>query len=94
MWRCGGTPAPKHQSCAWANLDTKIAFAKRIWGWVVDEFMKDHKAETGLGFRLRPEVDLTRAEAKTRARCVWLLDCWPVNTSEVNTKLVTQHVNK
>ena len=63
--------SPNH----WANLDTKIAFAKRIWGWVVDEFTKDHKAETG--------VDLTRAEAETRARCVWLLDCWPVNTSEV-----------
>ena len=61
-----------------ANLDTKIAFAKRIWGWVVDEYMKDHKAETG--------VDLTRAQAEARARCAWLLDCWPVNTSEVNTK--------
>jgi hypothetical protein len=62
--------SPNH----WANLETKIAFGKRIWDWVVDEHIRDHKEETG--------KDLTRAEGEAISKCVWLLDCWPVNTSK------------
>jgi hypothetical protein len=36
--------SPNH----WVNFDSKISFCRRIWGWVVDEHMKDHKADTGV----------------------------------------------
>ena len=42
------------------GLGTKISFGRRIWRWVVNEHMKDHKAATGL----------TRAEAEAIATCV------------------------
>ena len=51
----------------WANLQTKLELANRIWKWVVDEHIKD-AAEEGR------EID--RKEAEATAECVWLLDCW------------------
>jgi hypothetical protein len=55
----------------WANMDTKLAFGKRIWDWVVAEHIRDAKEERN--------QDLTWEEAEKTAECVWLLDCWPVN---------------
>ena len=55
--------SPNH----WANLTTKIEFAKFMWNWVVEEHMKDAEKEGR---------ELSREEAEATARCVWLLDCW------------------
>jgi hypothetical protein len=51
----------------WANLTTKIEFAKFIWNCVVEEHMKDAEKEG---------KELSREQAEATARCVWLLDCW------------------
>ena len=55
--------SPNH----WANLTTKIEFAKFIWNWVVEEHMKDSEKEG---------KELSREQAEATARCVWILDCW------------------
>ena len=56
----------------WVSLDTSIDLAKRIWRWVVQEYMKDARSKG---------ESITRQQAEARAVCVWLLDCWPVNIS-------------
>ncbi len=49
--------SPNH----WANLTTKIDFAKFIWNWVVEEHMKDAEKEG---------KELSREQAEAAARCV------------------------
>ncbi len=55
--------SPNH----WANLTTKIDFAKFVWNWVVEENMKDAEQEG---------KELSHEHTETTDRCVWLLDCW------------------
>jgi len=56
----------------WASLETSINLAQRIWRWVVEEYMKDARVKG---------ASISRQQAEASTECVWLLDCWPVNTS-------------
>jgi len=68
LWHFHFSYTPNH----WASLETSINPAKCIWQWVVEDNTKDAQAK-GESF--------TRQQAKASPECVWLLDCWPVNTS-------------
>ena len=61
-----------HTPNHWASLQTSLELAGRIWQWVVEEHKKDAEAKG---------ESITTQEAEQRSQCVWMLDCWPVNTS-------------
>ena len=54
----------------WANHPTKVAFVERIYEWVVNEYMRDNPS-------------WTREYAVRNAKCILLLDCWPVNLTQI-----------
>ena len=60
----------------WANHETKVAFLGRIWEWVVIETAKD--------------LNCSMDEARQRARCVMMLDCWPVNLTSLFRGTITE----
>ena len=45
-----------------------MALGVRIWNWVVEETARD--------------LECTVDDARGKARCIWLLDCWPVNLTD------------
>ena len=62
-----------HTPNHWASVQTSLELAQRIWQWVVEEHKKDADVKG---------ESITTQEARERAQCVWMLDCWPVNTSQ------------
>ncbi len=62
-----------HTPNHWASLQTSLELTGRIWQWVVEEYKKDTEVKGEF---------ITTQEAQQRAQCVWMLDCWPVNTSQ------------
>ena len=62
-----------HSPNHWESVQASLELTQRIWQWVVEEHKKDADAKG---------ESITTQETRERAQCVWMLDCWPVNTSQ------------
>ena len=66
-----------HTKNHWANHDTKVAWVKTIWKWVLARYQSDNLTWT-------PE------QVKQNAQCMLLLDCWPTNLTDLFRKAIKE----
>jgi hypothetical protein len=58
----------------WATHDTKVLLAKKIYALMVQSYSDEHQC--------------TAEHAHTHVKCLYMLDCWPVNlTAEFRGEL-------